>query len=280
LTGKPHLSYSSLDTYLSCGEKYRLQKIERVPEAPAYWFPGGTAVHTGTEVFDLCLRVDGLHPDEALDAATKAFHNKFSEELDRYSADNPGAEWRAGGRATKQWPNKEDAAWWRHDGPIQVKQYAQWRLANSHYDLWFDPAGIVGVEYPVTSEFAGLDLPVQGYIDRVFVDQRSGNLVIVDVKSGSRIPAGIIQLAIYATALEEQVGIRPQFGAYYMTRKAELTMLSDLSRFNDKMLGQWLRNAKTGIEGDLFTPRVSSDCGYCSVAESCYAQNPNVLPPF
>lgn len=278
LTGSAHLSYSSFHTYLECGEKWRLQKVERTPEAPAYWFPGGTAVHTGTEVYDLSRHVDGLGHSEALENALKAFHNKFTEELQHYTDANPGAEWRAGGRRTKANPNGEDAQWWRTDGPVQVKQYADWRVDHPWYTL-AEIDGLLGVEVPFVSEFADLGLPVRGYIDRIFDDQRTGEQIVVDLKSGSRVPADISQLAIYATAVEEQHGVRPRWGAYFMTRKAELTPTLDLTRWNAEMLGRWFRNTRTTMELGIFTPRLSSDCGYCSVADSCYAQNADIPIP-
>ena len=48
-----HISYSSLGTYLECGWKYNLTKIEEVPEKHAVWFTGGSAVHKATEIYDL-----------------------------------------------------------------------------------------------------------------------------------------------------------------------------------------------------------------------------------
>jgi hypothetical protein len=37
---------------LTCGERYRLQKIEQVPEQPAWYLAGGSAVHEASEVID------------------------------------------------------------------------------------------------------------------------------------------------------------------------------------------------------------------------------------
>lgn len=50
--GPAHVSYSAFSTWLSCGEQYRLTRIEQVPEAPAWYLAGGSAVHAATEVFD------------------------------------------------------------------------------------------------------------------------------------------------------------------------------------------------------------------------------------
>jgi putative RecB family exonuclease len=50
-----YISYSQYETYLSCGEKYRLSRIEQVPEQPAYYLIGGSGVHEATEVYDRAL---------------------------------------------------------------------------------------------------------------------------------------------------------------------------------------------------------------------------------
>lgn len=53
------LSYSQMETLLSCGEKYRLTKIVQVPEQPAWYLIGGSAVHTATETYDLAKHAEG-----------------------------------------------------------------------------------------------------------------------------------------------------------------------------------------------------------------------------
>lgn len=50
-----HISYSSLTTWLDCGWKYYLSRIEKIPEKPAWYFVGGSAVHAATEKYDLEL---------------------------------------------------------------------------------------------------------------------------------------------------------------------------------------------------------------------------------
>jgi hypothetical protein len=53
-----YISYSQYETYLSCGEKYRLSRIEQVPEQPAWYLIGGSAVHEATEAYDKALWKD------------------------------------------------------------------------------------------------------------------------------------------------------------------------------------------------------------------------------
>jgi hypothetical protein len=47
-----HVSYSALTTYLDCGWKYYLTRVERVIEQPTWYLAGGSAVHTATEMYD------------------------------------------------------------------------------------------------------------------------------------------------------------------------------------------------------------------------------------
>jgi hypothetical protein len=47
-----HISYSSLTTWLECGWKYYLSRVQNVAEQPAWWFYGGSAVHHATEQYD------------------------------------------------------------------------------------------------------------------------------------------------------------------------------------------------------------------------------------
>jgi len=47
-----HVSYSQYNEFVYCGEKFRLTRLVGVKELPAYWFFGGTAVHTATEAID------------------------------------------------------------------------------------------------------------------------------------------------------------------------------------------------------------------------------------
>jgi putative RecB family exonuclease len=50
-----YISYSQYETYLSCGEKYRLSRIVKVPEQPAWYLIGGSAVHEATEAYDKAM---------------------------------------------------------------------------------------------------------------------------------------------------------------------------------------------------------------------------------
>lgn len=50
-----YISYSQFTTWLQCGEKYRLTRIIGVEEDPAWYFAGGTAVHSAADAIDHAL---------------------------------------------------------------------------------------------------------------------------------------------------------------------------------------------------------------------------------
>jgi hypothetical protein len=47
-----HVSYSSFTTWLDCGFKYYLSRVEQHPGSPSWWLVGGSALHTASEVWD------------------------------------------------------------------------------------------------------------------------------------------------------------------------------------------------------------------------------------
>lgn len=54
-----HLSYSQFTTYLDCGWRYYLEKILKIEEEPAFYFAGGTAVHSAADAIDQMLIKEG-----------------------------------------------------------------------------------------------------------------------------------------------------------------------------------------------------------------------------
>lgn len=50
-----YLSFSAFNTLTECGEKYRITRLLKIQEAPAYWFAGGTAFHSACDAVDYAL---------------------------------------------------------------------------------------------------------------------------------------------------------------------------------------------------------------------------------
>lgn len=47
-----YMSYSSFTTFIECGWKFYLTRVEKIEEPPAYWFAGGSAVHAAADAID------------------------------------------------------------------------------------------------------------------------------------------------------------------------------------------------------------------------------------
>ena len=258
LTGKPHLSYSAISTLFDCGERFRLERVAQVPQAPAWWFIGGSAFHTATEYIDYGAEED---PQRAWDLA---WEKKLAEDV----PDGDLSVVRAGGRATKEWPNKQDGDWWDYHGPGMVAEYikAMDKMRAEGWKLWTVEDGVRAIEIPFTVQIGSA--AIKGAIDRVLVNP-DGELVIVDLKAGSSVPQSTMQLGVYSVALEKIFGIKPILGSYYMARKAELTEPVSLLHYTESMLGSVIDAAKRMIEAEIFLPHVSNLCKACGVREYC-----------
>lgn len=193
-----------------------------------------------------------------------AFHGEIAEtgELDT-------SLWRAGGRVSKTWPNKENYAWWKAHGPTQVTNWISWREVNPNLIVWVAPDGEPAIELAITCMIG--DVPVRMVIDRVFVNEATGELVIVDLKTGSRTPDSDLQLGFYKVGILKHFGVEVTRGAYWMSRKGELTEPVDLSRYSEHLIGSMLSQFNRAVDSQIFIPHLTNLCNSCSVNRGCYA---------
>lgn len=259
-TGKNYVSHSAMSTWLNCGWQYYLSRIQNVPEAPSWWLVGGKAVHESTEEYD--LRPDLNAPFNTTEVFEKYWKINFEQ------SDN-GMTFRAGGRATKAYPNKEDNTWWLAEGPKQVDAWIQFR-EESGYVIWETPDGRPAVETELNHKVGGV--LVKGFLDRLMVSP-TGELTVVDIKTSAKEPSVNTQLGIYAIMVEKIFGVRPSKGAYFMTRTGELTTPVDLDMYTASRFGSHLRGFELAIDNNIFIPAPGFMCGTCSVNNACYAVN-------
>lgn len=203
----------------------------------------------------------------------------FRESFAEAEAKGAGKTWKAGGRATKKFPNKEDKTWWMAEGPTMVHNYYNWRMQNPNLEVWRAPDGTPGIELDMNVTIVG-NVIVKGKIDRVFQDKNTGQLIIVDLKTGKP-PASGLQLAVYRLALDAQFGVSPDYGAYWMARGGTLDKVWNLNEYPIKMVSRWLRDTKKAIDMGVFIPHTGILCDYCGVRKHCYAfGNNEYIPDF
>lgn len=248
LTGSPFLSFSSIESWLTCGERYRLEKIVGVERQDAWYLLGGSAVHSATEMLDKGEQTD---PQIAWEIA---WASQVATVKDPSTV-------RAGGRATKEYPNKEDSRWWAVHGPDFVRAWINWRDARVN-EGWT----ILEVEHPFEVELGGV--PVRGFIDRIMADQH-GQVHCVDLKTGSHAPSSALQLGIYSIGYEATTGVKPTIGFYFMNRKGEPTAAESLIKYTPELVGLWFEKARAAIEAEVFIPHASGLCKSCVVQDKC-----------
>ena len=245
---------------LSCGEQYRLERLMGLPSRPGWATVGGTAVHEATQIID---ENPGLDWDyRAL--FNECFDRAIQHDLERYK-DSPfqKEDWRASGRASKEWPNKEDEAWWRNHGPLFVANWVNWTssapLAIYAYE------GKPAIELDLEMELAGT--PLRVVIDRLMVG--AYGVVVVDIKSGANAPKSPRQLAVYAEALDQAIGIRPRWGQFFDARKGTTSIAYDLTDWTRARLDYEFGGVRRIQEQGIFIASPSNMCSSCGVKDYC-----------
>lgn len=187
------------------------------------------------------------------------------------------AKWRIAGRKTKDKPHGEDLDWWRAEGLRQVEEYRKW-LDRSTWQIATMPDGKPGIEWEATVSFGGV--PVQLIVDGIFevnpipwADPDPDGMVVVDYKTGSRTPPSVVQLGLYASAIERAYGFRPKWGAYLMTRSCKVEDIIDLSPWSMDFFDYHFSAMQESLMAGRFPASVGDHCNYCGFSEYCFAVN-------
>jgi hypothetical protein len=185
----------------------------------------------------------------------------------------PTTEWKVAGRKTAARPDGEDLAFWQSDGLKQVEAYQKWVL-QSGWQIATMPDGRPGIEWSADVHFGGT--PVRFIIDAVY--QVGEDLVIVDYKTGSRTPFGVIQNGLYASGIEKIFGIRPKWGAFFMTRQGELGDLIDLTHLSIEYYEHAFASMNHSVLQGWFPTFVGENCKMCSFMDKCPAWGSKDFP--
>lgn len=192
--------------------------------------------------------------------------NEAIADVEKRTGTNP-TDWRVGGRATKEYPDKENKVWWDVNGLKMFQEFAQvW--GESHIKIWETPDGLPGIELGFNQYFG--DVLIKGYADLVGV-LPTGELIVVDFKTGSRTPDSAMQLGLYACLMELQFGIRPTRGYFYSARHAKFEEAEGMGRWTVDVFTDLFAQFARGLEAEIFLPNIGMSCGTCGVKDYCYA---------
>lgn len=264
------LSYSQMSSMQTCSWRWALERGFHVPQQPSWATVGGSAVHLATEWWDNWTLTGVWEKDR--NRIAKLFNDAFDQSIEERLKQEPDFtkdQWRASGRASKAWPNKEDENWWRENGPSQVMSWVTWRTNNAGWEI-ATLGDKPGIELDFLVEIGGVK--VRGYIDRLF-HRNETELLVLDLKSGAREPESSDQLGTYKIGLEEQYGVTPTWGTYWMSRSGGTTELVDMSLYPKVRLDHSYSLTRKQQELGMFYPRKTAMCSGCSVKQFCYATN-------
>lgn len=242
VSGAPSaLSFSELETYLDCPERYRLRHVVGLPSPPHHALAYGSAMHQAVAAFHLAT----ARGEPAAESTTlEAFRRAWSPE----------------GFLSRE---HEDARF--ATGEQSLRRF----LADQREN----PPNVVAVERPFV--FALDELRIRGRMDRI--DNTAEGAVIVDYKSSDvrdqrkadERARSSLQLQVYALAHEAETRALPhQVQLYFLDSGVVGRATPDPARL-DKARSK-LRLAADGIRNGRFDPKPDPiACGYCPFRQIC-----------
>lgn len=195
----------------------------------------------------------------------EAFNECIGEEQERHGT-NP-VDWKASGRASKAWPDKENGDWWAEKGPEMLETFIQ-MWTNSGWSVWHTPEGIPGIELGFNTMYG--DVLIKAFVDLVAVTP-DGELVVVDFKTGANMPSSSMQLGLYASSIEQQFGVRPSQGFYYNARDGVMVPASNMDNWTHPLFTELFKQFEVSVQNKVFLPNLGMMCKGCFVKDYCHA---------
>jgi hypothetical protein len=81
----------------------------------------------------------------------------------------------------------------------------------------------------------------------------------------------MIQAGLYASGIEKALGVRPKWGAFFMTRQGTLDDLIDLSHLTIEYFDYVFGSMNHSVLNGWFPPSVGDSCRMCSFQDKCPA---------
>ncbi|MEP7379553.1 MAG: ATP-dependent DNA helicase [Chloroflexota bacterium] len=234
-------SFSMLEEYLDCPERYRLRHVVGLPTPPHHALTYGRALHSAVAWFHLRVAAGETPTDESL-------------------ADEFRANWRSEGFLSREHEEARFGAGLRALSAFRARTIDQ-------------PAQVIAVERPFDFSLDGMR--IRGRFDRLDRDERG--TVIVDYKSSDvrdqrkadDKARDSLQLHTYALAHEQRSG---EVAAEMQLHFLESGLIGHVTPTPVRLAKtrDSLRGAIAGIAANQFEPRPNPvACGYCPFRQIC-----------
>jgi putative RecB family exonuclease len=258
VTSKPsYISHSALSQYLRCSWQYKLERIEKIPTPPAWYFIGGKAVHLATQWLD--EKDDYPYTDTHLEHLwSQAYDQEIAEAFEEWPQDD---EWLTVGRRGAE----QGYAYWDARGIAAVKAWHEWRTAPERHLV------LHAVEEPIEVPLPS-GIILKGYIDRVFRDPGDPLAYhVLDIKTGTKRPSSALQLGFYQVGYEAKYpGVRVDSGAWWMAKDAK-EFVVPIDHVTIEALDEYAKAYYRGVEQEVFIPNAGDACFFCSFKQACHA---------
>ena len=158
----------------------------------------------------------------------------------------------------------EDKAWWDTNGPEMVADYIRFRELSG-WSIMTMPDGKPAIELEM--QVAVGNTSIKMVLDRVLISP-TGEAVLVDLKTGRRVPSSTLQLGFYRYGLKKQYNIDVDLGSYWMSRSAAMTDTADLREWTEEKIEYLVTAFDRARKAHSFIPNTSS-CGMCGYTKHC-----------
>lgn len=244
-----------LDELGGCKYKYFLNRVVRLWDRPAAWFPQGTAVHAAAEYWELSGRT-------ASRAEVKdRYRDAYREDIFKYAEKTPNLNYWSPSYTYIGWKDITRRAF---VGEKQLDNYLDYYEKYPDQQPWVTPQGDKAVEL----KFRILldKVRAQGYIDQVM---GSGVFVVRDLKTGKK-PGGMLQLKLYAIALKKEFDLDVVLGDYFLLDKRKPTKSYDLTEMSEEQVVDLFGKTNEGIRMEDFEPSPDPEkCRMCPFNQAC-----------
>ena len=234
-------SFSMLEEYLDCPERYRLRHVVGLPTPPHHSLTYGRAMHAAVAWFHLRVAAGETPSDSDLSAE---FRRAWLSE-GFLSREHEEARFAAGLRALTAFRERE----------------------------MLNPAPVVAVERPFEFRLDGMS--IRGRLDRLDDDERGAVVVdyktsdVRDQRKANDKARGSLQLHAYALAQEQRSGKLPRAMQLHFLESGLVGESTPEPARLDRARGQ-LRGAMAGIAAREFAPQPNAvTCGYCPFRQIC-----------
>jgi putative RecB family exonuclease len=251
-------SYSQLNQYDRCSWAYKLDRVDRAWNKPAFWLAMGTATH------EACERWERSNRTATVAEAQQWYREAYVREANEYLDETPDASLF---ESSGPYAGPEDAERRYRVGQDHVRLYIKYYSDHPDQTIWTAPDGQPAIELAFEVEISGVMM--RGFIDAVIVHPKHG-LVIRDTKTGAD-PGTPEQLEVYRAAIKAQYGVEINAGDFFMTKTGKPKPFytpHDLSSAGTG-IHRKIQIMDESVKAGIFTPNPGDACARCSVRDAC-----------